>query len=306
MAFNDLSTAWTGKEADGFYSLYVLTGDSKATFRQMANIKDKQKVASLEITSFLQADACAVPESGNHTIDDITVTVCDLAFNIPICAKDYENMYLSETMKPGSNVEENFPAGLVDYIKFKIGENLNAEIEKLSWKGSTTASPPDLCDGILKKLLADNDVVDIASPLTLSTSNIVAELTRVVAALPTTIKNRGKNDVKIYVSIAAASIFELAMYATSPAIYAYNRDEMTLRFAGYELIVTPGLYDNTIVMTDPMNLIYATDLASDEKEIFFKQNPTPGSENKYNFIGKFKAGFQIMKGSEIVLYGGTA
>ena len=306
MAFNDLSTSWTGKEADGFYSLYVLTGDSKSTFRQMANVKDKQKVASLEITSFLQADSCAVAESGNHTIDDITVTVCDLAFNIPVCSKDYENMYLSETMKPGSNVEENFPAGLVDYIKFKIGENLNAEIERLAWKGSTTASPPDLCDGILKKLLSDTDVVDVASPTTLSESNIVAELTRIIKVIPKTIKNRSKKDVTIYVSIAAGAFYELAMYAASPAIYAYNRDEMALQFAGYKMVVSPGLYDNTIVVTDPMNLVYATDLAADEKEIFFKQNPTPGSENKYNFIGKFKAGFQIMKGSEIVLYGGTA
>lgn len=306
MALVDSSTTWTGKDADGFYSLYVLTGDSKSTFRQMANIKSKEKVASLELGSFLQADSCAVSASGDHTIDDITIEVCDLAFNIELCSKDYENMYLSETMKPGSNTEENFPAGLVDYIKAQVGEKLSAEMERLAWQGSTTASPPDLCDGILKKLLADISVVDVASPLTLSESNIVAELTRIVKVIPKTVKNRGKNGVKIYMSIPAAAYFELAMYASSPAIYAYNRDEMTLRFAGYEIIVSPGLPDNTIVVTDPMNLIYGTDLAADEKEIQFVQNPNPGSQKKYNFIGSFKAGFQIVKGSEIVLYGGNA
>jgi hypothetical protein len=306
MALSDLSTAWTGKDADGFYSLYVLTGDSKSTFRQMANVKTKQKVASLEISSFLQSDSCAVSESGNHTISDVTVTVCDLAFNIPVCAYDYENMYLSETMKPGANTEENFPAGLVDYIKYKIGLNLNAEIERLAWKGSTTASPPDLCDGILKKLLADGTVSKIASPLTLSDSNILTELIRIIKIVPKVIKNRGKDAVKIYMSIQAASFFEMALYAATPAIYAYNRDEMKLMFMGYEIIVAPGLYDSTIVVCDPNNLIAATDLATDEKEIFFKQNPTPGSENKYNFIGRFKMGFQIVSGSEIVLYGGAA
>lgn len=306
MSLIDNSTAWTGKDADGFYSLYVLTGDSKSTFRQMANVKSKEKIASLELGSFLQADACAVSASGDHTIDDITVEVCDLAFNIEICEKDYENMYLSETMKPGSNADQNFPAGLVDYIKAQIGDKLNAEMERIAWQGSTTKSPPDLCDGILKKLLADVSVVDIASPLTLSASNIVAEVTRVVSALPKTVKNRGKNGVKIYMSISAASFFELAMYAASPAIYAYNRDEMTLRFAGYEIVVAAGLPDNTMVMTDPMNLIFATDLAADEKTIEFVQNPNPGSKKKWNFIGSFKSGFQIVKGSEIVLYGGAA
>ena len=306
MALIDSSTTWTGKDADGFYSLAVLTGDSKATFRQMANVKSKEKIASLELGSFLQADGCTVSESGDHTIDDVTVEVCDIAFNIPICEKDYENMYLSETMKPGSNVEENFPAGLVDYIKARIADKTNAEIERIAWQGSTTASPPDLCDGILKKLLADTSVVDVASPLTLSESNIVSELTRIVKLIPKVIKNKPKSDTVIYMSVNAAAYFELAMYAATPAIYAYNRDEMSLQFAGYKIIVSPGLRDNTIVVTDPMNLIFATDLAADEKTINFKQNPLPGKERNWNFIGYFKMGFQIIKGSEILLYGGNA
>ena len=306
MALIDSSTTWTGKDADGFYSLAVLTGDSKATFRQMANVKSKEKIASLELGSFLQADGCTVSESGDHTIDDVTVEVCDIAFNIPICEKDYENMYLSETMKPGSNVEENFPAGLVDYIKARIADKTNAEIERIAWQGSTTASPPDLCDGILKKLLADTSVVDVASPLTLSESNIVSELTRIVKLIPKVIKNKPKSNTVIYMSVNAAAYFELSMYAATPAIYAYNRDEMALQFAGYKIIVSPGLRDNTIVVTDPMNLIFATDLAADEKTINFKQNPLPGKERNWNFIGYFKMGFQIIKGSEILLYGGNA
>ena len=306
MAFTDLSTTWTGIEADGFYSLAVLTGNSKETFRQMANVKDKAKIASFSLGSFLQADACTVSESGDHTIDDETVTVCDIAFNIPVCEKDYEGMYLSVAMKPGSNVEENFPAGLVDYIKAQIADQTNAEVERLTWKGSTTASPPDLCDGILKKLLANNDVVDVASPLVLSASNMISELTRIVGLIPKTILNKPKGDVKIYMSTKAARYYELANYAATPALYAYDTSLIKLQFAGYEIIETPGLYDSTIVITDPMNLIFATDLATDEKTISFKQNPLPGKERQYNFIGYFKIGFHAIKGSEILLYGGTA
>jgi len=304
---NDLSTTWTGIDADGWYSKIVLTGDSKATFTQMANVKDKIKLASLELgTGFLQADACEVSESGSHTIDDKTVSVCDIAFNIPVCSKDYESMYLSETMRPGSNVDENFPAGLVDYIKAQIGEKVNAEIERITWQGSTTASPPDLCDGLLKKFIADNEVVDVASPLTLSESNIIAQLIRVVNAIPKTLKNKPKNMVAIYMSTVAARYYELANYAATPALYAYDTATIKLQFAGYQIIETTGLYDSTIVVADPKNLVYATDLATDEKSLTFKQNPNPGKEKKYNFIGAFKIGFEYYKGSEIVLYGGTA
>ena len=309
MALNDLSTTWTGIDADGFYSLAVLTGDSKQYFRQMANVKHKKKVASLQLSgSILQAgDGCTISESGDHTIDDVTVEVCDFAINLPLCTADYEDMYLSETLKPGSNVEQNFPAGLVDYIKNQIQEEVNADVEYITWQGDTAASPPDLCDGILKKLLADVSVVDVASPLTLSESNIVSELTRIVKLIPKIVRSKKqKNKIKIFMSVNAGTYLELGLYAATPAIYAYNRDEMKLQFAGYECIVSPGLPNSTIVVCDPDNLIFATDLAADEKTLEFKQNPLPGKERQYNFIGYFKMGFQIVRGSEILLYGGAA
>jgi len=309
MALNDLSTTWTGIDADGFYSLAVLTGDSKQYFRQMANVKHKKKIASLELSgSILQSgDGCTISESGDHTIDDVTVEVCDFAINLPICAADYEDMYLSETLKPGSNVEGNFPNGLVDYIKNRIMEETNADVEYITWQGSTTASPPDLCDGILKKLLNDVSVVDVASPLTLSDSNILDELKRIVKLVPKIIRSKKqKNKIKIFMSVNAGTYFEIAMTAATPAIYAFNRDEMKLQYLGYEIIVSPGMPDSTIVVCDPDNLIFATDLAADEKTLEFKQNPIPGKERQYNFIGYFKMGFQIVKGSEILLYGGAA
>jgi len=306
MALIDSSTTWTGKEASGFYSLALLTGDSKATFRQMSGVKYREKIASLELGSFLQADACEVSESGDHTIDDTYVEVCDFAFNIPICEKDYEQMYLSATMRDGSNVEQNFPNGLVDYIKGQILDKINASMEQAAWTWSTTASPANLCDGLLKGLLEDNSVVDVASPLTLSESNIVAQLTRIVQVLPTTIKNKPKDAVKIYMSTAACRSYELAIYATHPALLRYDDPNPRLTFAGYEIIETPGLYTSTIVVTDPMNLIYATDLTKDEMKVELVQNPNPGKQKKWNFVGSFKAGFKHIKGSEIVLYGGLA
>lgn len=306
MALIDSTTTWTGKDADGFYSAAVLMGGSKETFRQMANVKSKEKIASLELGSFLQADSCTVSESGDITLDDVTVEVCDFAFNIPICEKDYENMYLSETLKPGSNVELNYPAGLTDYIKERIKEQINGQMEQAAWIWSTTASPANLCDGILKGLLADVAVVDVASPLTLSESNIVAQLTRIVNVIPTIMKTKPRNSVKIYMSSVAARYYELAIYATHPALIRYDEQGTKLSFAGYEIIEAPGLYASTIVVTDPMNLIFATDLAADEKTVELMKNPLPGKGKQANFVGSFKAGFKHIKGSEIVLYGGTA
>lgn len=305
MALIDNTTTWEGKRSMDFYSLAVLTGGSKETFMQLANVKDKILVPSLELGSFLQADGCTVSESGDHTMDDVPVSVCDFALNIPICVKDYEGTFLSEALKPGSGIDTEVPNVLADYILQHILDKTNAEMERLAWVGDTTASPPDLCDGILKGLLADSAVIDVASPTTLTEGNIIAEMTKTLKAIPKVIKNKGKGAVKWYVSINAMAMYELALYAANPAVLVADRDEARFKFAGYDLIVAPGLPDNTMVVTDSNNLIYATDLAVDEKTVTLKQNPIPGKEKIWNFVASFKAGFKHRRGAEIVLYGGT-
>jgi hypothetical protein len=137
----------------------------------------------------------------------------------------------------------------------------------------------------------------------LTSANIIAEMTKVVNAIPTTVKNKGKNAVKIFVSINAAHLYELALVTASPALYAYNNADLTLSFMGYELIVSPGMPNNTIVACDPMNLWYGFDLLADEKEISFLKNPNPGKTKQSNIVGSFKWGVNYGVSSEVVLYG---
>lgn len=303
MALIDSSITYNGKNADGFYSTALLTGNTKSLIRAVPNVKSKINLASLDLGDILQADSCSVSESGDYTLDQKTLEVCDFAFNIPLCEKDYEGLYLSELMRPGSNVEQNFPNGMVDYLFNLVAEKISEQTEALLWSGSTTASPPDLCDGFIKKFIADSAVVDVASPTTLSASNIITELTKVVNAIPNTVKNKGKNAVKIFISISAASFYEQALVSASPALYAYNNANLALTFMGYELIVSAGMPTNTMVAADPMNLWYGFDLLSDEKEISFIKNPNPGQQKKSNIVGSFKWGVQYGVGSEVVLYG---
>ena len=89
----DNSTTYTGKEAEGFYSTLLLTGDTRKLFRLMANVKDKAKIASLDMGDFFQADACTLSADGDYTLDDKTISVCDIAFKIPFCIKDWETCF---------------------------------------------------------------------------------------------------------------------------------------------------------------------------------------------------------------------
>lgn len=299
-ALVDNSTTYTGKEAEGFYSELQLTGESRKMFRLMANVKTKAKIASLELGDFFQADACELDEEGDLTLDDKTIEVCDLGFKIPLCSKDWEDTYLSEIMKPGSNAEENFPNGVIDYIFKLIAEKGSALLERLTFQGDTAASPADLCDGLQKKWLADADVVDVAVDGTKisAKATVLGELERMYLAIPQTLD---KSKLMWGVTQTTYDAFKLAILATNPALVSANMGDVPVSFLGIPLTVCRGLGSNKSFIADPNNLIYACDLLSDENYITLEKKPGTNGK-KFWAQGSIKFGVDYEKGTEIVYY----
>jgi hypothetical protein len=75
MGLIDSSITYTGKESEGFYSTALLTGNTKSIIRLIPNVKDKVKIASLDMGDFLQADACTLSADGNYTLDQKEIQV---------------------------------------------------------------------------------------------------------------------------------------------------------------------------------------------------------------------------------------
>lgn len=295
------STTYTGKDLDGFYSVALLTGNTKSLVRQVPNVKSKVKLGSLNLGNILQADSCDVSESGTYTLAQKTLEVCDFAINVPLCMKDYETNYLSTKLKPGSNVPDNFPQDFMGYLMFLVAETISKQTEALFWAGNTAGSPATLCDGLIKKFLADAAVLDVSSPTTLSESNIVAELTKVIKKIPTTMRDKTKT--KIFISPEASQFYELALLSSAPAIYAYNNADLTGKFMGYSLVVSNGMPASTMVGCDPMNLWFGCDVMDEENELKIINDREITGQKTARIITSFKFGVEYGNGSEVVLYG---
>lgn len=290
-------TTFTGKDTDGFFTVALMTGDTKSKVRLVPNVKSTVKLGSLNLGDILQPDGCIVEGAGSYTLAQKDLVVCDIAVKVPICAKDYESNYLSESLKPGSNVEENFPNGFVDYLFNLVAQKISEQTEKLFWQGDTAGSPASLCDGLIKKMLADGTVIDVTAT-TLSATNIIAEIGKVYDAIPETISENG--NVVIFISRRAAKFYRQALVAANPALIAWNNGDFTLRYVDIELVVSAGMRVNQMVAAEPMNLWFGTDLVSDENQIEIVTDPL---NKKQSFvITSFKWGVNYGVGSEIVLY----
>lgn len=296
----DSSYTYTGKDALEFYSTLLLTGNSKALFKQFSSVKNKINVPSIDMGSLLQEDACELTASGNYTLDTKEISVCDIGFKVPFCVKDWEPLFLSELMRPGSNVEENYPNGIVDYIFAQMRNKISADIENITFQGDTAGSPASLCDGLQKKLLADSAVLDVAVDGTKlhEAANVIGELTEMYLRVPNTLKFR--ENLRFMINPATAAAYKVAMAATHPALNAYNNGDFQLTFMGIPMVVCPGLGDYKAILCDPQNLWYATDLSSDEMEIMFVKDPV--NPKQHYAIGSFKLGFNFGVGAEIVYY----
>jgi len=294
------NTTWSGKDAQGFYSDALLVGSTKSLFRKELNVKSKVNISSLNLGQFLQADACKLVESGNYTLAQKPLEVCPIGFKIPFCTLDWERNYLSESLAAGANNNPNFPTTAIDYIFEKVKEGISEQTEYLTFQGDTAASPADLCDGLEKQLLADGTVIDVAADGSKieEAATVIDELTRIYEKIPKTVRKK----VKIFVNITTDAAYRLALSSATgnPALLAINGDVATTTFSGIPLVVAPGLGDNKAICADPMNLVWATDLESDEMEISFIQDPT-NPKTSYA-IGSFKFGITHLVGKEIVFY----
>ena len=262
MAFTD-NTVYCGKEALGFYSKALLTGETKSLIKLVANVKSTIKIASLDLSSIVFADDCLFTDAGNTVLAQKTLTVCPLKVNLEYCTRDFEINYLSEQLRPGSNSDE-LPASFEAYIVDQVMLNVNAFLENLIWQGNTEASPASACDGFLVMFDADATVIDVTGT-TLSASNILAELAKVYAAIPNTIINN--KELVFFVSNAAAKFYRQALSASFPALIAANTTDVPLIYNGIKLVVSPGMPTNIMVAAVPSNLWYGTDLESDVEDI---------------------------------------
>lgn len=299
MAFVD-NTTFTGKDAEGFYSTALLTGDTKSVIKLIPNVKSKIKLASIDLSNIVQAAGCSFNNSGTTTLAQKTLEVCDYRVNLEFCTADWEVNYLSTTLRAGSNAAQ-IPTSASAFIAGEIAKGISADTENLLWQGDTSASPADACDGFLTLFEADSSVLTVTAVSGgLTSSNIITEIGKVYEKIPCTISERGK--VVIFIPCSAAKFYREALAAANSLFTAFNTGNLEMNYLGVKLITAQGLPDDVMVAAEPENLWFGTDLMGDFEDLqIINMFDTTGS-NSIRFVSQFKFGVQYGVGEEIVVY----
>ena len=295
------NTTFYGKDAEGFFKKVLTTGVAKNELTLIPNVKSKIKLAYSDLGNILQADDCSFSSTGEGTLNQKTLEVCDLKVNLEYCATTFEANYLSLQLRAGSNGEEVMPNSYAEFVVDYVAEKVASDLEITMFKGDTaTASYPlSLCDGLVKKLLADGSVIDItATASTITSTNVVAELNRVLQAVPAEV--RTQPNFKIFVSQEIAFTYKQAQAATTGGLFLVGDKE--LNYLGYRLIPTSGLTTKQMIAFNSEKVFFLTDLTADWDEVLLIPQRNISGARTERFVTSLKFGVDYLYGAEIVLY----
>ena len=196
----------------------------------------------------------------------------------------------------GMSAHDNLPKSFQDFLLAHVVEKVSSKNEQILWNGADSNAGE--YDGLLALMGADADVVDVAGT-TIDASNVIAELGKVIDAVPAELY--GNSELSIYISQSTARAYVRAQAALGYKDL-YHVGQTQLDFEGTKLMVCNGMPANKMVAAEKSNLYFGTGLMNDMNEIkVIDMADIDGSQN-VRIVMRYTASVQFAIGSEIVLY----
>lgn len=261
-------TTYSGTFAPYFIlpALYGMDTYEKGCLYFKDGIKKKHTIGKMDFSNPLQARVPTPTQSGG----DITITgnvldPQDVMVYQEFNPRDLEVHFTAEDLS-ASLLTRQLPPTVENYVTLLITQRAFEQYENGIWMGSTayTAATGSTGNGQLKffngfmtRFISDSSVYQTTSPVTLTSSNVIAAMQDLYQAAATTnkalvTKATKYQRMKMLVSINTDLIYEEALAATT--YKNQNTTEKGIRqFKGFEVVPLAGMPDNTIIFTESIS-----------------------------------------------------
>ena len=301
-----ITTTYAGEFAGKYVAAALLSAPTldKGLIEIMPNVYYKSVIQKVNTDDILKDATCDFDPTSTVTLTERVLTLEEFQVNLQMCKKDFEQTW--QAVEMGYSSFKNVPASFTDFIVAYAAERVAARIEQNIWAG-VNASAGQFA-GFQTLFAADSDVIDVTGT-TVTASNVITELGKVVDAIPAALY--GKEDLYLYVpqNVAKAYVRALGGFAASgvgangvdnAGTTWFNNQE--LYFDGIKVAVANGLSSNKMVAAQKSNLFFGTGLLSDKNEVrLIDMADIDGSQN-FRLVMRMSAGIQYGIGSDIVYY----
>ena len=301
-----ITTTYAGEFAKKYISAALLSSNTieNGGIEVRPNVKNKEVIQRIATDGIVKNATCDFDPTSTVTLTERIIQPEEFQVNLQLCKKDFHSTWQSIEM--GMSAFDTLPKSFADYLIAHVAAKVAENNEVSIWRGvdATAGQFP----GFVTLATADSNVIDVVGT-TITASNVIAELGKVVDAIPAALY--GKEDLYIYVSqnVARAYVRALGGFGAS-GLGANGTNAMgtqwfnngSLTFDGVKIFVANGLANNYMMAAQKSNLFFGTGLLSDQNEVkVIDMADIDGSQN-VRVVLRFSAAVQYGIGSEIVLY----
>jgi hypothetical protein len=307
-----ITTTYAGEFASKYISAALLSASTieNGGIEVMPNVKYKSVIQKIATDAIVKDATCDFSATSTVTLSERILTPEEFQVNLQLCKKDFHATW--EAVSMGYSAFDSLPPSFADYLISHVAAKVAEKTEQNIWKGVTANAGEFNGLATLLSLDAALPTAQEVAGTTVTASNVVAELGKVVDAIPASLY--GKEDLYLYVSqnIARAYVRALGGFGASGLGANGTNAQGTqwfnngsLSFDGVKIFVANGLAANTAIAAEKGNLFFGTGLLSDGNEVqVIDMAPVDGSQN-VRVVMRFTAGVQYGIVEDIVTYGIT-
>jgi hypothetical protein len=307
-----ITSTYAGEFAGQYISAALLSASTieNGGITVKPNVKFKEVIKKVSTDDIVKDASCDFTATSTVTLTERVLQPEFQQVNLQLCKKDFISDW--EAVQMGYSAHHDLPPAFSDFLIAHVAAKVAQRTENSIWAGDTSTSGQ--FDGLTTQIALDADLPsgqEVAGT-TVTASNVITELGKIVDAIPSTLY--GSEDLNVYVSqnIARAYVRALGGFGSS-GLGANGTNAMgtqwwnngSLTFDGVKIFVANGLADNTAMAAEKSNLYFGTGLLADHNEVkVLDMSDLDGSDN-IRVVMRFTAGVQYGIVDDIVTYGIT-
>ena len=307
-----ITTTYAGEFAGKYISAALLSASTieNGGIEVKPNVKYKEVIKKIATDAIVKDATCDFTATSTVTLTEKILQPEEFQVNLQLCKKDFHSDW--EAVQMGYSAFDSLPPSFADFLLGHVAAKVAEKTEQNIWKGVTANAGEFNGFATLLALDAALPAAQEVAGTTVTASNVIAELGKVVDAIPASLY--GKEDLYLYVSqnIARAYVRALGGFGAS-GLGANGTNAMgtqwfnngSLSFDGIKIFVANGLANNTAIAAEKSNLFFGTGLMADSQEVkLIDLSDIDGSQN-IRVVMRFTAGVQYGIVEDIVTYGIT-
>jgi hypothetical protein len=323
-----ITTTYAGEFAGQYIAAALLSAktlDNKYV-TIMPNVKYREVIQKIAVANIVNDASCDFTTSGSVALTERLITPKELQVNLQLCKQNFVQSW--EALQLGYSAFDEIPKSFTDYLISYVGGTVAQATEISIWQGvnatngqfggfQTTLSASVAADTTIVSgsITAATGVIPAFSGSTLiggqpisgsiTSANVLSKLNDVVNSIPNAVY--GKEDLLIYVSTDVAKDYQQALAGGAVGANGWNNQmnvgDKPFNFNGIEIVLCPGMKENSIVAAQKSNMFFGTGLLSDYNEVkVLDMSDIDGSQN-FRIIMRYTAGTQVGILSDVVYYG---